>query len=346
LSQVGISVVRIWLMGDGANYDGDVTFGFSPDRGYFWDFEPPDRLDRSFHEDFEKLLSIFEAAKMMIIPVLLDFSFFDDPRADSTFAGGSVRVPHPGTARTNGDYFQGRRSIVTNRVHRDKFLKGTLEPLLQVAAAHRGIIEAFEVINEPYWCVARITGNLFGRRIDTDVFVSFLSECIKAVKAQKLPVTVGHRYFGDITGTFEGISVDKPQFHYYASAAPYDRLPSVRSAPIKPLLGEFGSVVPAEMAEFNKRLREAREEKVAADLRKQIANLERTNNPWPGLSGADQVLEHVLPVRLITLERLGYELALLWPSAIETPADTMKLNDRKLESLGAWSATKRAVAPR
>src|SRR5262245_19880317 len=59
LKQVDVSVVRIWLMGNGANYDGQVTCrpsGF----GYEWDFKPPDRAPPAFLEDFEKLLDIFE----------------------------------------------------------------------------------------------------------------------------------------------------------------------------------------------------------------------------------------------------------------------------------------------
>jgi hypothetical protein len=339
LQGVGISIVRIWLMGDGANYDGKAIFG-STAYGSSWEFEPPEQVHTSFLDDFKALLEIFARAKMQMIPVLLDFPFFDDPRADSRFGGGGVLLPqHPGAEDTHGDYIRGRRSVATNSAHTARFVEGTLEPLLKVAESRAEIIYAFEVVNEPFWCISPVTGSLFGRRLDLASMTRFLKTCIERVKAHHLPTTIGHRFFSDIAGRFGEVVVDRPQFHYYALPWPFvDTLPAV-GAPgsVKAFLGEFGSMVASEMEELKAELAHATDPTRINELKIWIEKLGMTSRPWPDLYHRDEKPDTVLPERLSLLADRGYELAVIWPSEIETPADDIKLNKTKLASLSAWT---------
>jgi hypothetical protein len=341
LKDAGISVVRIWLMGDGNNYDGEVEFGFSKDRGLFWDSRPPGRVHPAFVTDFTTLLDIFADAKMRIIPVLVDFAFFDDPNPAGL--GGGVRTPHPGVVKTDLDYSRGKRSIAENPAHLKTFVEGTLNPLLDVAAARKDVIYAFDVFNEPYWCVGRITGSLFGRRMDTNVVAGFLKACVGAVRAHGLPATIGHRYYGDITGTFKDVPADRPQFHYY-DKRPYDDLPNLTVPPVaqqikeaggrKPFLGEFGSVTELEIERLRADPRAGQpDERARRDFLAQVGKLEVSARRWNRLGGTDALPEKILPERLRLLAHYGYELAMIWPGLMETPDDDLTLGPRQLASI-------------
>ncbi|HEX4817130.1 MAG TPA: hypothetical protein VFV66_30685, partial [Nonomuraea sp.] len=103
LRAAGITVVRIWLMGHGHNYDGVVT-RTSRLVGHDWEFQPPPALHPLFAEDFTALLAKFAKAGLKMIPVLLDYSFFDEPEQLSRPAFG----PEP--TRTALNYMRGRRA--------------------------------------------------------------------------------------------------------------------------------------------------------------------------------------------------------------------------------------------
>jgi hypothetical protein len=320
LQRAGISVVRIWLMGDGANYDGRARFGFDNKRGYFWDFEPPAHVDPAFIDDFRALLSIFADAEMQIIPVLVDFGFFDEP---------PQRAWPPPTGEwtpTNGGYPRGRRTVATVEAYRKTFISGTVEPLIQVATEDRfkPWVYAIDVCNEPYWCVAPITGGLFGRAVDVASMTAFLVDCVAAVKRANLPSTIGHRYLGDIAGLFKAAVVEKPQYHYYAKL-PYDLLQSPESK-LAPFVGEFGSVTPGEIETFRSRYIN-------------VDNLSLTANRWlSAFGGADGKPEKILPLRLAFLANQGCPLAMLWPDrpdfiGNDVTRDELKLTRVKLDSI-------------
>jgi hypothetical protein len=247
LLDAGITVVRMWLMGDGANYDGIFEYGSGNNRGVFWDFHPPDTVHQSFLDDFSALLEICKLSKtekMQLIPVLLDFGFFDEPPRDN-----EGRYPtKPGLTPTSGDYARGRRSIASNPLFRSTFIKGTLEPLLQIAAKEKEIIYAFEVMNEPWWCIASITGALFGKAVPKNDMTVFLSECCASIKKFGFQSTIGHRYLSNIYSDFSAVKVDRAQHHYYAHPRLYDGLMNAAQMRPKPatILGEFGSITQKE----------------------------------------------------------------------------------------------------
>ena len=200
----------MWLMGDGANYDGEFKHG-SLGGIVYWDFVPPDTVHQSFLDDFAMLLEICRAEKMRLIPVLLDFGFFNEPPRD-----GEGRYPTAASTFSRGTYARGRRSIAENPLFQNKFIKGTLEPLLKIAAAETEIIYAFDIINEPFWCVSRWPTGIFGRPVVKNDMIDFSVQCCKSIKDAGLKSTIGHRYLGDIHGEFSKVIVDHPQHHYYA----------------------------------------------------------------------------------------------------------------------------------
>lgn len=333
LRNAGISVVRIWLMGDGKNYDGMVEFGFANNRGLFWDFHPPNKLHQLFLDDFEALLAICKSAQIQLIPVLLDFKFFDEPDRDNHY----VRNHRPGIEPTSLDFGQGRRAIASNPEFRGRFIHGTLEPLLEIAAKKKEVIYAFEIVNEPWWCIAPITGSLFGRAMEKSDMTAFLLECCASVKKYKLPTTIGHRYLSDIYRTFSGVKVDHPQHHYYATSPFLDGL-NAREASPRPakILGEFGSITLREFEDLKRRTEKERNPERKKIMSRQVSDFELQKNPWPGLIPQDNDPANVLEIRLRYLEARGYELAMIWPGPVDPDRETtddLKLDLSKLESV-------------
>ncbi|WP_233890043.1 hypothetical protein [Paraburkholderia flagellata] len=338
LRDAGITVIRMWLMGNGANYDGTVEVGFANDRGNFWDFHPPASVDKSFLEDFALLLNICRQANVQIIPVLIDFAFFDEPKGDLPLGAGRF-VP------THGDWPGGRRSIAENPSIRREFIIGTLEPILKIAAANKDVIYAFEVINEPGWCIYRFTGSLFGKSLKPNDMMAFLSECVASIKAYGLKSTIGHRYLSDIYGEFSSVKVDLPQHHYYASKL-FDSLngkyPSTRIAKI---IGEFGSITASEFDALKDRASRERDPTRKKILDRQVSDFDLQKNQWPDLSNIAPLVVNlprdtdpstILELRLQHLDSLGYQLAIIWPSPVDPDRETiddLKLDSQKLQSV-------------
>ncbi|MCX4756195.1 hypothetical protein [Kitasatospora purpeofusca] len=310
LRGLGVTVVRMWLMAHGVNYDGTVFCVSALNGAARWRFEPPQRLHPKFLDDVEELLVKFEKADMRIIPVLLDFGFFDEPEAWSLKYFG----PGPPTP-TDLNYGRGRRAVAEDRNLRATFVNGTVKPLVAAIAKHRRVVHAVDVVNEPYWCVSPITGALFGQTVNQEALTALMRDCVAAVEAAGLPSTVGHRFHRDIANVFGSVKVTRPQFHYYASLPGVDALPVLcgLSGP-RPFLGEFGCITGGELDALQ-RDAAARGDKVVLD---QIGPMRRTQNPWPVLqqSRKTQAPGAVLTERLDWLADFGYELALVWPNAV------------------------------
>ena len=304
LKAAGISVVRMWLMGDGNNYDGTVVSAYDGTwRRMFWDFAPPARLHQRFLDDFRAMLTVFEQAEMRIIPVLIDFAFLDQPKRNS---GLLQTTPYPDTVvATNSNYAGGRSSVALNPAYRATFIEGTLKPLLDVAKDFKKWIYAFDVFNEPYWCVAPITGGLFGPHLDAKAVAGFLSDCVTAVGAAGLPSTVGHRLLSDLSGYFKDGTVTKPQYHYYGKTYSLgERLQPVAPPPPVPFLGEFGALTQGEFEEYRKSGRYDKGE---------LKALEITLPEWPDHGTQNHDPRRILPARLAVMANLGCELAMVWP---------------------------------
>ncbi|GHI07917.1 hypothetical protein AQI88_33570 [Streptomyces cellostaticus] len=340
LKAAGISVVRMWLMGDGNNYDGTVMAAYDGTwRKMFWDFAPPARVHQRFLDDFRAMLTVFRQAEMRIVPVLIDFAFLDQPKR---YSGLLQTIPYPDVpVATNSNFAGGRSAIALNPAYRATFIEGTLKPLLDVAKDFKESIYAFDVFNEPYWCVAPVTGGLFGPHLDAKAVAGFLSDCVAAVNAAGLPSTVGHRLLSDLSGYFKDSRVTKPQYHYYAKwYLPGDRLQPV-STPPAPFLGEFAALTDGEFEAYKKSGRYNKGE---------LDALEITLPTWPALGTQNDDPQRILPARLAVMANLGCELAMVWPDGsrkMRTTADDDSVIDLaavKLASITGVRFTK-GMAP-
>ncbi|MFJ5307396.1 hypothetical protein [Streptomyces sp. NPDC088350] len=303
LKAAGISVVRMWLMGDGNNYDGKVARAYDGlRRRMYWDFVPPDRVHQQFLDDFRAMLDVFRQAEMKIVPVLIDFAFLDQPKPNS---GLLTDTPCPTDyVATNSNFAGGRSSVALNPAYRETFISGTLWPLLRVARDFKEWIHAFDVFNEPYWCVAPITGSLFGPHLDEKQVAEFVADCVATVNDAELPSTVGHRLLSDLTGSFADKSVTKPQYHYYAKWYLRETLQGASLGAPKAFLGEFAALTKREFDAYKASGKYTKDE---------LAALEITLPTWPALGTRNDDPGRILRARLAVMANLGCELAMVWP---------------------------------
>jgi hypothetical protein len=222
---LGLFAVRWFILADGTNYGSGAA---RPHHGGGWHFDPPP-LSPEFLEDFTFLLGRFQAAKMLLLPSLIDFHFCQ--------SGQEV----PGSA---GYVKQGRADVLVDPAKRQRFLDGVLRPLVAIAAAHRDAIYAFEVMNEPEWCTES-PGSLIDalnprRTIPLSAMRAFLQKGLTIINDAGLVSTVGFNMHDTLLAwDSAGLGVTLHQFHYYAARPP---LPPHTFDPRWPcIIGEFAS---------------------------------------------------------------------------------------------------------
>lgn len=184
LAELGLSVVRYWLLAGGVNY----PVGRDPDeyalripfrelgaeRTTALRFEPwgaPPALPRAFLDDFECLLEACRAAGVRLLPSLISFELF-----------------LPITPHVGGPASGGRGAFVLGR-HQRAFFDGVLEPLLDVCERHRDALFAFEVMNEPDWVALPAEGER--PLAPTDALAAFLVEGARRIARRGLLSTIG-----------------------------------------------------------------------------------------------------------------------------------------------------------
>ena len=266
LRELGVEVVRLFLMGNAWSYgrlDGEV---FTPGG------HDPARVDQ-----LDAMLAVFEKHEMAAIPSLLDFKAFHRP------------------AGTRGH--GGRSAMIADATARAHFFDSVFEPLLQESERHRGAVYAWEVMNEPVWCMV----NPLAKR--TSAVRAFLEEGLARVAAHGFSSTVGHRFARDLD-RFPTGSVR--QFHYYPRTGLRALLPLTEQrldahVDTRAILGEFAT----------------RLDRSQGDL-------------WPELPASEQRdPARAVVARLRLVAEKGYGLALVWPDldgAPVAPADPLKLS--------------------
>lgn len=196
--QSATPVVRIFVFADGRaapdfGSNGDVT-----------------GLDEYFFQDFDSLLEISERQNFMLIPVLLDFSWFDLPVFEA------------------GVQLGGRSNILRDQARRQTFMDSALVPLVQRYCSNPRIL-AWEVINEPEWAMAGVSD---GFQVSDPVAISemqqFVQQCATAIHActsQRVTVGSARRLW---LSYWQGLGLDLYQYHWYdhfAQASPPDTFP-------------------------------------------------------------------------------------------------------------------------
>ena len=238
LHDLGIAVVRWFLLGDGLTYG---TGDQAPWRdGFGWHFIPPP-MDEQVARDFQRLLEAidrFNAAAeppIRLLPVLIDFPF--------ALPGDPIEQPHPfeaGAMVETGWVKQGRHEAMATDAHRSAFLAATLDPLLAISQRHADAIYAWEPINEPDW----ITNGWHpdGRSdhpVDEAAMRAFAEDANARIRAAGFKPTIGFSLLETLLGS--EITADVNQFHHYPNGTRL--LPSHTFDAESPgIIGEFATV--------------------------------------------------------------------------------------------------------
>lgn len=215
-------VVRLFLLCNGWNY-GRVEAG---------QFLPPASLHPAFVDDLERLLAVFRAQRVLVVPSLFDFKAFGR-QFERNGAGD-------------------RHAIVRDEAIRHVVLSQTLAAFLQASERYRDVILAWEVMNEPIWNVTRLAPRSAagGKTTSASSMASFLGQAVQLIDQTGFPSTVGHRFARDLSNYPTG---SVRQFHFYPTGI-FRRAVIDRTLPrfevTRAILGEFGVQAPGEQGEL------------------------------------------------------------------------------------------------
>ena len=274
LGDLGISVVRWFILADGLTYGTGDQAPRPEGATDEWRFEPPP-VSEEILDHFEELLQRFErtataSGAMQLLPVLIDFHF-----CEAGMRPVEERNPDdPLRAHVDPGWVkQGRGDAVRDPVKRSRFLDAVLDRLLRISAGHRDVIYAWELMNEPDWITAGWHPDPFAEPpIPERAMRDFFEEGKQRIRAAGFKPTIG---FGSVrTLRQSGVTAEINQFHYYPDGAtPLE--PHVFDPRFPGIIGEFATA---------------------------------TGDIWPGLPMTVQAVGD----RLQLAEDLGYPLALPW----------------------------------
>lgn len=313
---LGLDVVRWWLLGDGICYgsgEHEPRLDTHPSQRWFseaqWRFIPPDRGPQvtAILDDFEALLQRFQRASaqrpdrpLKLLPTIL---------TPAICFPGNWYISPLNPNRSNGQpppagfVKNGRADLVVDSRKSLVFFETLLDPLLARAARYRDHIYAVDVMNEPEWCT-HIDGTelLPAQTVPFGRMRQFLAECIEHVHHHDLLATIGFAHFDSLTrwGPRQ-LGADILQFHHYG----------MHPLPRNRFLGEC---IVGELA-------------TAPQGISTTPPVEQLDHTWPELGGirGDQ---GVLP-RLCRIQNRGFSRALLW-------------SRRAVDSATRWDGTTRS----
>jgi len=204
---LGITVVRWFILADGLTYGSGADAPRLDASGSGWRFDPPP-LSPEFLQHFEELLRRFADASangpspLQLLPVLIDFHF----------CKSGTPVPDPGWVK------RGRADAITDAIKRRRFLDEGLDPLLRVSQVHRDTIYAWELINEPEWITNNWHPNWWiTRPVDEASMRAFLDEGRERIRQAGFKPTIGFALFDTLRDS--GIVTEMNQFHHYPGGA-------------------------------------------------------------------------------------------------------------------------------
>ncbi|MBI3897486.1 MAG: hypothetical protein HY308_04215 [Gammaproteobacteria bacterium] len=268
--QLGIFAVRWWVLGSGLLY-GIGTEAPRLSSGS-WQIASVPRLAQAVIDDFASALPFFRRANIKLMPVFADFRMFLDPSGTAT------------------DYVSGgRQQLISDSAQRPQFLRNALRALLEASRGFSDIIYAWDLCNEPEWCVRNPgSGVPRGSRptLDLSSMLAFLREGVAMINSTGLRSSIGFASHATVDAwrSIE-LQVRLHQFHYY----PHDlALPRhTFSAEYPLIIGEFASA---------------------------------PHRPWPELAEQERrEPENIVCHRLQHAQSRGYPAAFIW-SAEEHPS--------------------------
>ena len=213
LAQCGVTVLRWFVL-----CDGRAGIRFEPDGS-------PAGLDAFLLRDFDTALSWAGAARLALLPVLLDFHWC-----------------RPQTI-VNGVQTGGRRGVLSDADQRGCLVDTVMAPLF-ARYGREPLIHAWDIINEPEWVTFGAgTWNPFGslRRSSLRAYVRLVAERAHALASQ--PVTVGSASTRWLP-LVQGLGLDFYQAHWYdrfESTHPLATPVAALGCDQRVILGEFPS---------------------------------------------------------------------------------------------------------
>ena len=182
LARDGVVVVRQFLLCD---FRSGVTFDAD---------DVPTGVDECVIPDMDALLAVARRHGIQLIPVLLDFHLSKPARI------------------VNGVQLGGRARLIVDAEARRALMDRVLRPILERYRDEPQIV-AWDVLNEPEWCVARGPIGPWGIRVAAlQQFLGQAVECVRTFARQ--PVTIGCAHTRRL-GLVKPLGLDFYQVHWY-----------------------------------------------------------------------------------------------------------------------------------
>ena len=165
------------------------------------------RLSSIFVHDFDHLLRAALARGLMLIPVLLDFTWFNHPKM------------------INGVQIGGHADIIQDANKQNTFFKNALIPFLKRYRKHPAIY-AIDIINEPEWAIVETQNKSIERHlVNLNEMRDFVRQCaylIKRIGFHRVTVGSARRLW---LHHWQGLDLDLYQFHWYDHFAKEEPFP-------------------------------------------------------------------------------------------------------------------------
>jgi hypothetical protein len=242
LHDLGIRVLRWFVLADGLTYGTGAQAPAIDSASATWRFDPPP-IGPDILDHFQELLRRVEAFNsarpepLQILPVLIDF-YFCDPGIP--ILKSDPADPH-GTVPDYDWVKQGRAEAIADPAKQRIFLDAVLDPLLHVSRQNAGAIYAWELINEPDWVTNTWHPNRRNNHpIGRDAMQQFLTDGINRIARAGFKATVGFALVETLVAS--GITANLNQFHHYPGGTRV--LPPQLFDPQSPaIVGEFATAV-------------------------------------------------------------------------------------------------------
>ncbi|MBI5201849.1 MAG: hypothetical protein HY925_09715, partial [Elusimicrobia bacterium] len=193
LEKKGVTLVRVWVFGDGRaspEYDAAGV---------------PTGVDGKFYADFDALLELARAHKLQLMPVLFDFALFDPPK---TLKG--VRMG-------------GHGNWIEDPAASQALIDRVLVPMFRRYGKDETIY-AWDIFNEPELRILGVHGP--GRRVaKRENVYGFAKRAAAAIHAETKQLATLGSWKRSMVSAWKGAGLDLYQFHHYedAVAEPFDR---------------------------------------------------------------------------------------------------------------------------
>ena len=162
LADDGVVIVRLFMLCDcrsGVCFDEDGT---------------PTGLDGSFFRDVDVALRIAGERGISLMPVLLDFHVCDAPR------------------NVSGVQLGGHATFITDPSRRSAFLARIVQPIAE-RYGHHPAIAAWDLFNEPDWCVRDLRTLFSARAVSFDAVRDCLSDLVECARSCARRAAPDHR---------------------------------------------------------------------------------------------------------------------------------------------------------